>query len=114
MRTTCFGHPNHPIPNTLPDLEGSANLSPVPAPRKAPNRPEFGPLQPPVSPPRRPLPAGRAGVLSPPRNGRGAGAANPGHPHPAPQLCRPAYGVAGGVFFGSMRMIQSPFSMSLT
>ena len=37
-----------------------------------------------------------------------------GHPRPAPQLGRRTYGVAGGVFFGSIRMIQSPLSMSLT
>ncbi len=34
MKTTCLSHPNHPTPNTLPVLQGRANLSVGQTPRK--------------------------------------------------------------------------------
>ena len=111
MGTTCLSHPNHPTPNTLPNLEGSANLSGTPAPRKGGQPSEFRPPNPLEI---RPLPARETLPSPPPENADGAAAAIPRLPRPAAPPTTRRYGVAGAARFGSIRMIQRPFSMSLT
>jgi hypothetical protein len=114
VNTTCLSHPNHPAPNTLPDLGGSANLSAAHTPRKGPRRARFGACSP-HHPARRPTPDwGRCGSLQPPTTPGRHRARWPVPPRrpSAPPLA--VYGVAGSDFFGSIRIIQSPFSMSFT